>query len=264
MKKYFIGITQSVLVLMLLFVLSGAQSAVAAEGNISNTEKYAWSENAGWQNFRPSDGGVTVQDTYLSGYAWAENLGWIKLGHTPWEGGQYNNNAADDWGVNKDSATGALSGYAWSENVGWMNFNPSNSQVIIDPTTLKFNGYAWAENIGWVHFQNESPEYYVMQTSAPTVTTQAVSAIDLTTATGNGNITDLGAPNPTAHGVVYNTIGSPTLADNSTDEGAAVATGAFTTSMTGLFSATTYYVRAYATNEAGTAYGDDVSFTTLD
>jgi hypothetical protein len=85
MKKYFIGITQSVLVLMLLFVLSGAQFAVA-EGNISDTNKWAWSENAGWLNFRSSNGGVTVQDTYLSGYAWGENVGWIKLGHTPWGG----------------------------------------------------------------------------------------------------------------------------------------------------------------------------------
>jgi hypothetical protein len=80
MKKYFIGITQSVLVLMLLFGLSVAQLAVAAEGNISETEKYAWSENAGWVNFRPTHGGVTVNDTYLSGYAWAENIGWVKLG----------------------------------------------------------------------------------------------------------------------------------------------------------------------------------------
>jgi hypothetical protein len=261
MKASVIRITLFGLVYMLL---SSSHPAAAAEGNISNTEKYAWSENVGWLNFRPADGGVTVHDTYLSGYAWAENFGWIKLGHTPWGGGRYNNNAEDDWGVNKDSTTGALSGYAWSENVGWINFNPSNSQVIIDPTTLKFNGYAWAENVGWVHFQNASPEYYVMQTSAPTVTTQAVSAIDLTTATGNGNITDLGAPNPTAHGVCWNTTGTPTIAGSHTDEGAAVATGAFTTSMTGLLAATDYYVRAYATNEAGTAYGNEVNFTTSD
>jgi hypothetical protein len=260
MKASVIRITLFGLVCLLL---SSSHPAVAAEGNISDTEKYAWSENAGWLNFRPADGGVTVHDTYLSGYAWAENLGWVKLGHTPWGGGQYNNNAADDWGVNKDSSTGALSGYAWSENVGWIKFNPSHGQVTIDPTTLKFDGYAWAENVGWAHFQNVSPGYYVMQEAgAPTVTTQAVSAIGSTTATGNGNITDLGAPNPTAHGVCWNTGGTPTIADSHTDEGAANATGVFTTSMTGLLADTTYYVRAYATNTAGTAYGDQVSFTT--
>ena len=52
----------------------------ADEGNIDTTNKYAWSENAGWLNFRPTNGGVTVHDTYLSGYAWAENIGWVKLG----------------------------------------------------------------------------------------------------------------------------------------------------------------------------------------
>ncbi len=97
---------------------------------------------------------------------------------------------------------------------------------------------------------------------APTVTTQAVSGIGTTTATGSGTITSLGAPDPTAHGMVWNTGGSPTLADNSSNEGAASATGTFTSSMTGLSPNTTYYVRAYATNTAGTAYGGEVNFTT--
>jgi len=96
----------------------------------------------------------------------------------------------------------------------------------------------------------------------PTVTTQAVSSITTTTATGNANITDLGNPNPTAHGVVWNTGGTPTTADSYTDKGAAASTGAFTSNITGLSSNTTYYVRAYATNTAGTAYGSEVSFTT--
>ena len=97
-----------------------------------------------------------------------------------------------------------------------------------------------------------------------TVTTQAVSSIGATTATGNGNITDLGTPNPTAHGVCWNTTGTPTTEDSTTNEEDADATGAFTTSMTGLTANTTYYVRAYATNTAGTAYGSQVSFTTAD
>jgi hypothetical protein len=70
----------------------------------------------------------------------------------------------------------ALSGYAWSEDVGWINFNPSNSQVTIDTTTLKFDGYAWAENAGYIHFQNASPEYYVMQQPAATLATGTPSS----------------------------------------------------------------------------------------
>ena len=97
---------------------------------------------------------------------------------------------------------------------------------------------------------------------APTITSQAVSSITTTTATGNGNITDLGGPNPTQHGVCWSTISNPTISDNKTEEGTASATGAFTSSITGLSPNTTYHVRAYATNAAGTVYGADVSFST--
>jgi len=69
---------------------------------------------------------------------------------------------------------------------------------------------------------------------ASTVTTQAVSNINATTATGNGNITSLGSPNPTAYGICWNTTGTPTTANSKVDKGAASATGAFTASMTGL------------------------------
>ena len=58
------------------------------------------SENSGWQNFRPDNGGVTVNDTCLSGYAWAENIGWVKLGSGT---GHYGNTTSANWGVNKDS-----------------------------------------------------------------------------------------------------------------------------------------------------------------
>ncbi len=102
-------------------------------------------------------------------------------------------------------------------------------------------------------------------TTAPlpaTITTQAVTEIAVTTATGNGNITDLGAPNPTQHGVCWSTSENPTTADDHTEEGAVGAVGAFTSGITGLAANTSYFVRAYATNTAGTSYGAQVSFTT--
>jgi len=120
---------------------------------------------------------------------------------------------------------------------------------------------AYATNTVGTSYGNEVS--FTTLPQAATVTTQAVTSILATTATGNGNITSLGAPNPTAHGVCWNTGGTPTTADNSTDEGAAGATGAFTSNMTSLSPNTTYYVRAYATNTAGTSYGNEVSFTTL-
>jgi|GEM_PF-1808406 len=99
--------------------------------------------------------------------------------------------------------------------------------------------------------------------TSPVITTQAVSDISATTATGNGNITDLGIPNPTQYGVCWNTAGTPTIGDNKTEEGSASSTGAFASNLTSLLPNTTYYVRAYATNATGTTYGSQVSFTTL-
>lgn len=98
----------------------------------------------------------------------------------------------------------------------------------------------------------------------PTVTVQAVTAITANTATGNGNITDLGDANPTAHGHCWNLTGSPTVGDDHNDEGAASATGAYTSDIIGLSPVTHYYVRSYATNIYGTAYSvNDVEFDTL-
>ena len=98
-----------------------------------------------------------------------------------------------------------------------------------------------------------------------TVTTQAASGETASSATGNGNITDLGDTSVTAHGMIYSVGADPVnlaTAEGSTDEGAAGATGAFTSTMSGLSASTTYQCRAYATNTAGTSYGDAVEFTT--
>ena len=104
---------------------------------------------------------------------------------------------------------------------------------------------------------------YTLPNTAPTVTTQAVTTIGSNSAAGNGNITDLGDPaTVTAHGVCWNTGGTPTTADSKSDEGAAAATGAYTTPIVELSPKTKYYVRAYATNATGTGYGGEVTFTT--
>ncbi|MDB4334938.1 T9SS type A sorting domain-containing protein [bacterium] len=97
----------------------------------------------------------------------------------------------------------------------------------------------------------------------PITSTLAVTSIAQTTAVGNGNITNLGVQNPTAHGMCWNTTGSPTLSDYYTDEGSASVSGAFTSDMVSLSPNTTCYVRAYATNIHGTSYGSEESFTTI-
>jgi len=95
----------------------------------------------------------------------------------------------------------------------------------------------------------------------PAVTTTNISAITSTTATSGGNITSDGGATVTARGVCWNTSSGATISNNKTTDGA--GTGSFTSSITGLTDSTTYYVRAYATNSVGTAYGNELTFITL-
>ncbi len=101
----------------------------------------------------------------------------------------------------------------------------------------------------------------VVPATVATVTTEAISNIDKNTATGGGNVTADGNATVTARGICWSTSHNPTISDSYTTDGTGM--GSFTSNMTGLTANTTYYVRAYATNSAGTAYGEEVSFTTL-
>ena len=98
-------------------------------------------------------------------------------------------------------------------------------------------------------------------TQLPTVTTSSVSNVTETSATCGGNVTSNGGSNVTARGVCWSTSHNPTTSNSHTINGS--DTGSFTSNITGLTAGTTYYVRAYATNSVGTAYGNEVSFTTI-
>jgi len=93
-----------------------------------------------------------------------------------------------------------------------------------------------------------------------TVTTLGASLITASTASSGGNITSDGGVAVTVRGVCWNTSPGPTTANSKTIDGS--GSGSFTSNLTGLVTATTYYVRAYATNATGTSYGNEVSFVT--
>jgi hypothetical protein len=95
-----------------------------------------------------------------------------------------------------------------------------------------------------------------------TVTTQAVVPVGSeSTATGNGTIINLGSPTATQHGVCWSSSSMPTISDSKSESGVPLF-GAFTTDIIGLTGGI-YDVRAYVTNTAGTVYGAEVSFTSL-
>jgi hypothetical protein len=94
-----------------------------------------------------------------------------------------------------------------------------------------------------------------------TVTTAALSSITMTTATSGGTISGSGIGTITARGLCWSTNTNPTIADSVLVEG--TGTGSFTSAMTNLYCCgATYYVKAYATNATGTAYGTQRSFQT--
>ena len=96
----------------------------------------------------------------------------------------------------------------------------------------------------------------------PTVTTNQIWEYSSTEAyDAGGNVTDEGSASVTARGVCWSTSQNPTISDNKTNDGSGL--GPFQSIIQGLSPSTTYYVRAYATNSAGTGYGNQVYFTTL-
>jgi exo-beta-1,3-glucanase (GH17 family) len=93
----------------------------------------------------------------------------------------------------------------------------------------------------------------------PTLTTSAITNIIGTSATSGGTIISEGSREVVSRGVCWSTV-HPTVADNKTTDGSGA--GSFTSIISGLNGASKYNVRAYATNSVGTAYGNEISFTT--
>ncbi len=138
------------------------------------------------------------------------------------------------------------------------------------------NGTYWAGGPWWGNYhlsiepsngadkpQMEIVERYLKVidfTQVPELTTNPISAITLNSAMSGGTITSEGDSKVFARGVCWSLIQNPTVSDNKTTDDK--HSDSFISSITGLMPSTTYYVRSYATNKAGTAYGNNLSFRT--
>ncbi len=98
--------------------------------------------------------------------------------------------------------------------------------------------------------------------AVPSLSTKAVGGISSDVAGSGGVISTDGGSPITAKGVCWSLNPNPTTANGKTSDGTGPAS--FNSMLTGLNPLTTYHVRAYATNALGTAYGNDVGFTTTD
>lgn len=123
-----------------------------------------------------------------------------------------------------------------------------------NPANSKLRLASYGRGLWETFVEQENSDLASVQTTTPTDITSS-------TATLGGNVTDEGSSNVTERGVVWSTFPNPTTGDNKIIDGG-TGTGSYTAPLTGLSSATTYYARAYAVNNSGTAYGGQEDFTT--
>ena len=161
---------------------------------------------------------------------------------------------------------GWISGVVWSTSTN-PGINSATTSYLssgepltgLTPNTT-YHIRAFLQN-GFGTYYGQELTFTTLSIEVPTLTTTELSNITAISATTGGIITSNGRAAITARGVVWSTTPSPTTAlATKTIDG--TGTGTFTSTLTGLAPATRYYVRAYATNAAGTAYGNEVSFTT--
>ncbi len=189
-----------------------------------------------------------------------------RQGSVPTQAGFY-------WCATDDAAFATF----WSDGASYLSTYPARKSLkTITSSVYYYNLAATGLTAGKTYmirpisYSDKGTNYYnlndwgqitTLTTYVPTLTTNAISAIGGNSATSGGDIIDGGGSSITAKGVCWSTSANPTIANSKTNNGTGDAD--FTSNITGLTTGTLYYVRAYATNSTGTAYGNQQSFTTL-
>ena len=166
--------------------------------------------------------------------------------------------------------TATVKGFCWSDKA-----DPTidGNHITVDTTSAhytyvlsklllatEYHVRAYAQNKIGVVYGEEKTFTTSSEIALPTVTTAIVTQITETSAVASGNVTSDGGASVTERGVCISTVSNPTISNIKITAGSGI--GSFTCNLTGLQANTTYYVRAYAVNSKGTAYGEEVSFTT--
>ncbi|MGD2085439.1 MAG: SBBP repeat-containing protein [Candidatus Aminicenantes bacterium] len=227
-----------------------------------------------------SGGSCLIYSTYLGGDQtdWADDIavdnnGNVYVtGHTtstdfPTLNQYQGNQPGTDAFITKIDTTGiGASSLIYSTYLGGSDNDLGYGIAVDNNGDVYVSGHTWSTDFPILNsYQTDQSGVDVFVTKLiivepPTVITTQVSSVTTTSASGGGNVTSDGGAAVTARGVCWSTSATPTTADSHTTNG--TGTGIFTSSITGLTPNTTYYVRAYATNSIGTAYGNQITFTT--
>lgn len=163
-----------------------------------------------------------------------------------------------------DEWRGTLQWQMSYDNAAWADLPGETSdslKYVPDQFPSYFRAKIMAEDCDPHYSETVQIEKTAPVAGLPTVVTVAPENIGTTNCVVEGNITDAGQSSVTARGIVYSTSPAPTL-DDDLHIASGSGEGSFTTFLSGLEPLTTYYVRAYATNGQGTAYGEEYSFAT--
>ena len=164
-------------------------------------------------------------------------------------------NSTNETGFKIERKTGSGT---WSE-IGSVNTNiyTYTDATVISGTTYTYRVYAFNSTGNSLNYSNE-----ITITTLLSISTNAITNVSTSTATSGGNISFGGGSSVTSRGVVWSINPSPNISlPTKTSDGS--GTSSFISSITGLSPNTTYYLRAYATNISGTAYGNEIIFSTL-
>lgn len=159
--------------------------------------------------------------------------------------------------------------YVGDDGLLFFSLKSSTNKPFVLGDLMEYVGYATINDVEMEsqhiqQIQNETQffmfQFTEVQYQLPTLNTNSVSDVTDNSATSGGNVTSDGGAVVSHRGVCYSTNHNPTISDPRTTDGTGI--GAFTSHLLGLSENTTYYVRAYASNSVGTAYGEEVYFTT--
>jgi hypothetical protein len=213
----------------------------------------------------PATGLMVFQTDNTPGFYYYNGSSWTSVGPTV-DGSETKLSQGTNITITGSGTTG--SPYTISSSGGGISSYTQAQRNSLSPTS---GLVIWCSNCGTageLQVYNGSSWTNVMGGTAapilPTLTTSNSSAVLSATATSGGNISSDGGGNITARGVCWSTSQNPTIAlSTKTNEGSGTTPNPFTSYITGLSPSTTYYIRAYATNAAGTAYGDQKTITTI-
>ena len=189
-----------------------------------------------------------------------QNSASVSTQYNGWTGGAFPMTVYVEWGTASGGPYPNNTSFTqnnWFDNALPGTFN-ANLTGLLSNTT-----YYYRVRVVGATGTCSTPQQNFTTTGPFTITTTAASSITTNSASSGGSVTPSGAVTITAKGVVWGTSTAPSLPTTNKTIDGGTASGAFTSSLTGLIPGTTYYYRAYVSgNDGNTYYGPELSFTT--